>query len=210
MTPAPDSASTSANALTTRASTSHASTREKLLDVAARHFAELGYRRTSVAAIARELSITPSAVYFHFENKEDLFVAAYDREAGRLSDVVLDPSRAAGDGFIEQLMLGLATQLPDYPLVYRVVRGLEPTLMPRLATGEIPARLRSALAVALRRGQEEGSVRTDIDREVMATALESILLALLLTTVQAQGAGRGERALAVRELIWAAIGRRPR
>lgn len=182
------------------------STRERLLDLAAARFAEHGFRHTSVAAIARELDITPSAVYFHFANKEELFVAAFDREATQLSDLTIgtDPG-AAGEGFWATALASIVTHLPDHPLVHRVVRGEEPTLMPRLSTGDLPRRLRVAIAASLRKSQEAGTIRADIDCERTAIGMEAVLLALLLTTVQAGGAGFDERSGPVRELLRAAL-----
>jgi AcrR family transcriptional regulator len=49
--------------------------REKLLDSAAKVFAERGYRGTSVDLVAQDAGVTKGALYWHFKNKEDLFFA---------------------------------------------------------------------------------------------------------------------------------------
>lgn len=183
-----------------------ATTRQLILDAAAARFAEQGFRQTSVSAVARELSISPSAVYFHFANKEQLFLAAYDRQAGQLADAIFaGESQPIGDGYWQSIILVLVQQMSEYPLVMRVVRGREPELLPRLATGELSMRMRAEIAVSLRLGQEVGRIRMDIDRERVAAALESILLALLVTAVQTGGAAAAERAAPVAELLTMAI-----
>lgn len=77
--------------------------------------------------------------------------------------------------------------------------------MPRLAAGDLPQRLRLALAVSLRKAQANGTIRDDIDCDTTAIGMESILLALLLTTVQANGTGFDVRSGPVRELLWNAL-----
>lgn len=148
--------------------------------------------------------MSPSTVFFHFSNKQDLFVAAYTWEANRLCDAVIGDPQAASD-YWEQVFFEFVTAVPDYPLILRVLRGQEPTLMPHLVTGTIPDRLRSALKESLIIGQDSGTVRSDLDPETTAVAMEAILTALLLATVQAAGAGRPDRADAVRAFLHHAI-----
>jgi TetR/AcrR family acrAB operon transcriptional repressor len=48
-------------------------TRELILEAAFRVFAEKGYASTTMDAVASEANLTKGAVYWHFENKKDLF-----------------------------------------------------------------------------------------------------------------------------------------
>lgn len=54
------------------------STRDKILEIAYRTFAEKGYDRTSMGMIAEEIGITRPALYYHFSSKEDLLLATYE------------------------------------------------------------------------------------------------------------------------------------
>jgi TetR/AcrR family acrAB operon transcriptional repressor len=54
-------------------------TRHKLLDAAERLFQEKGVSRTSLQDIARHAGCTRDAVYWHFEDKADLFNAMMER-----------------------------------------------------------------------------------------------------------------------------------
>ncbi|MBB6093457.1 AcrR family transcriptional regulator [Povalibacter uvarum] len=58
--------------------TATADTREKLIEVAARHFAEHGYRGASQREIQRELGVNPGAVHYHFGSKEALYRGVID------------------------------------------------------------------------------------------------------------------------------------
>lgn len=56
-----------------------AATREALLDAAEEVFFEKGVARTSLEQIARHAGLTRGAVYWHFKNKGDLFMALVER-----------------------------------------------------------------------------------------------------------------------------------
>ena len=54
-------------------------TRTQLLDTAEIVFREKGVSRTTLADIANSAGVTRGAIYWHFENKADLFLAMCDR-----------------------------------------------------------------------------------------------------------------------------------
>ena len=49
-------------------------TKQKILKVATALFSEYGYKGTSVRKIASEIGVKQSALYNHFENKEEIFL----------------------------------------------------------------------------------------------------------------------------------------
>lgn len=51
----------------------HANREEQLLDIARRLFAYRGYGATSLRDIAEEAQISKAALYYHFQNKSDLY-----------------------------------------------------------------------------------------------------------------------------------------
>ena len=52
-----------------------ATTRERILEAAQRRFIDQGYDGTSLREIADELGFTKAALYYHFQTKEQIFVA---------------------------------------------------------------------------------------------------------------------------------------
>jgi len=69
--------------------------RRAILDVAASMFAELGYERVSMAAIAARTGRSKATLYNHFESKEALFAAVMVEameERGQRMLALLDPS----------------------------------------------------------------------------------------------------------------------
>ena len=53
-------------------------TRKKILESAQRLFTRRGYERTSLSDIAKYAGVTRGAIYWHFENKEELLVNLMD------------------------------------------------------------------------------------------------------------------------------------
>src|SRR2546428_11791271 len=58
--------------------------RDRIVDVAMRHFAEHGYRATRVEDIATEVGVAKGTVFLDFGSKEELFLAAYQRAVSML------------------------------------------------------------------------------------------------------------------------------
>jgi TetR/AcrR family transcriptional regulator, fatty acid metabolism regulator protein len=60
------------------------STRERILDAAMSIFAHKGYHNTKLDEIASESETSKGSIYFHFPNKERLFIALVDQFADLL------------------------------------------------------------------------------------------------------------------------------
>ena len=58
------------------------------MDAAITVFSTQGFSDASVHAIAREAGVAPTAVYYHFSGKPDLFEAALRRVLGSITTVV--------------------------------------------------------------------------------------------------------------------------
>jgi AcrR family transcriptional regulator len=73
------------------------STRDRLLDVAERLFAERGFYGTSIGALATALEVAKASVMHHFKSKEALYEAVMARNAQALGAAVDDALAHAGD-----------------------------------------------------------------------------------------------------------------
>jgi AcrR family transcriptional regulator len=181
-------------------------TRARLLEIAVRRFAADGYRRTSVSDIAREAGVTPATTYAYFAGKEALFEAAVDADAIALMETAR--SRMSGDGVRDRWLpwLGvLILALEQHPLAKRVLGGGEPDVVHRLLNLPSLSTVRLELATDLRNGQENGEVRTDIDPDVLAWGIESVVLSLLMGYLQAGRGQSPERAIGIVALLDAAL-----
>lgn len=76
--------------------------RGKILDVALEVFSRRGYRDSAVDEIASGAETSKGGVYFHFPNKQAIFLALLDRMAGMLRDRA-EAAIAAHDDPVEKL-----------------------------------------------------------------------------------------------------------
>ncbi len=159
-------------------------TRRRILEIAIERFGLRGYRATSVSEIARAADLTQAAAYAYFENKEALFQAAVDTDAGALIDEVTE--RVAGTpirDLIPSVILWAVVGLDAHPLARRLLSGQEPDEIPRLVELSAMRRFGSLLAAELTQAKNRGEIRVDLDPDLLAAGLESLVLGLLFTTV---------------------------
>lgn len=88
-------------------------TREKILDTALTMFSKRGYHDTRLDDIAQESSTSKGAIYFHFPNKETLFLALVDQFANLLERRV-DEATAAQPIGVERVRVALETVLATF------------------------------------------------------------------------------------------------
>lgn len=142
--------------------------RAQILQVAVTLFIEQGYDATSVAQLADRLGLTKSALYHHFDSKEELLAVALEQALGGLEAVLDTPDATAGTAAdrLAAVLRGavrvLVAQLPAVTLLLRV-RGNSDT--ERTALQRRRAFDQSVTAL-VRAAQDEGSVRADIDARV--------------------------------------------
>jgi AcrR family transcriptional regulator len=153
--------------------------REQLMEVATRLFAERGYDATTTAAIAEAAGITEPVLYRHFENKKDMFKAilcdatqkmiAYWKTA---IEGISDPAeqiQRMGECFGEHIL--------TMRLSHQVIQGALATNHDPEIKAVLTHHYQQFLALIsdlVRRGQQAGVFRTDIDPLVAAWALINI------------------------------------
>jgi len=191
--------------------TKGARTRQALLDSAIRRFAVNGYRGTSVSDVARDVGLTPAAVYAYFGGKEDLFAAAVDADAAGLIEGALSPVLGGSfDGEWAGLIATLLDRLSLHPLARRLLSGLEPEHTVRMLGIPALAELRKGIAERLRAGQASGEVRPDIDPVRAASGLEAVVMAIIIAVMQTGVPTDGDRGEGIVELLQAALREPPR
>lgn len=88
------------------------STRERILDVALDIFSNKGYHSTRLDDIVDEAHISKGSIYFHFPNKEKLFLALVDQFADLLERRTTE-AIAEAEG-IERVRVALTTVLETF------------------------------------------------------------------------------------------------
>ncbi|WP_404430643.1 TetR/AcrR family transcriptional regulator [Microbacterium lacus] len=153
----------------------------QILEVAVAVFNEQGYDATSVAALADRLGLSKSAMYHHFDSKEQLLSLALDEALGSLEGVLQQPGARAGDagerlGFVLQgAVTVLVDKLPFVTLLLRV-RGNSDVERDAL---ERRRAFDHQVTVMVRAAQEEGSVRDDVEASIATRLLFGMVNSLV-------------------------------
>src|SRR5262245_24574574 len=151
--------------------------RKQLMTAAIDCFARLGYQGTSIDRIARDAGVTKGAVYYHFRDKEELlFEAVKDRVGGFEKQILADtlPEEDALTTLrrvVDACFLNATVSNHRRFIITLMVEALDTN--PRLSAEfrNILRRMRAFLTVVMRRGQEQGVIRSDVAPEAAATAI---------------------------------------
>ena len=71
--------------------------REAILDTSAKLFSQHGYKEVSIRDIAQACGMTNAALYYHFKNKEDLFLAMLQRDHEQTLAALRKAATSPGD-----------------------------------------------------------------------------------------------------------------
>jgi len=142
--------------------------RAQVLEIAVGLFNEQGYDATSVSDLAARLGLTKSALYHHFDSKEQLLALALDEALNGLEGVLDDPAARTGspaerlDTVLRGAVRVLVDRLPYVTLLLRV-RGnsdVERAALDRRRAFD------HHVTALVREAQEAGLVRDDVDGAV--------------------------------------------
>jgi AcrR family transcriptional regulator len=86
-------------------------TRQRIIDVAAKLFAEHGFDGTSVRDIATELGIANPSIYYHFKSKADLMTELLTEPLRCVEDAVLEAKELTGEARSRRIIKGLLESL---------------------------------------------------------------------------------------------------
>lgn len=151
-----------------------ASRRAEILDAAAALFATLGYRGTSIAAVAGRVGISDAGVLHHFKTKEALVLGVL-HEYGRSVEAEIDGAGARGLDLL-RMVREWGEGMEQRPEISMLLIALTTDHL----TGDGPTR--RALQAAYRRGLDRytaafataaaaGDLRSDLDPVHEASAL---------------------------------------
>lgn len=140
----------------------------RAIDLFIRH----GYDATSISDLAKDLGVSKSAIFHHFDGKESILAAALDEALDALDQVVND-ARDPGDdldayqrlrGAVRASVAILVTHLPAVTLLLRV-RGNSPL---EQAAMQRRRGIDAQLARLVTKAVDEGRLRGDIDSDTIS------------------------------------------
>lgn len=144
--------------------------RQEILDRAIEVFAQRGSDRTSLRTIAAAVGVTHGALTHYFGSLEELLVAVY-RESALRSDAAspkdLDPTPVEKMRRAAHRNREVAGLVQLYSTLVAAALEENHPAAHEFATTRF-ARVRSELAADVRRHQEQGRIRSDVDPESVA------------------------------------------
>lgn len=165
-------------------------TRALILDAAEDLFSDKGVTRTSLAEIAERAGVTRGAIYWHFQNKADLFTAMSDRAIlplEALTQNMYDPDQPDPLGAVRRATDAVLALVESDARCRRVfeIQTLKCEFVDELA-GHVARRqscrqgARERLRQAVELGRRRGQLRADLDPGAVAGAMMALVDGLIL------------------------------
>ncbi len=143
--------------------------RTHLLGAAIDCFARFGYQGTSIDRIARHAGVTKGALYYHFRDKEQLLFEAVSARVGDFEQRVLadvgpgDDTMASLARVIDACFFTATVSNHRRFIMTLMIEALDTNPQLSAKFQRILRRMRFFLAEIVRRGQDSGRVRRDVD-----------------------------------------------
>ncbi|MCO6055102.1 TetR family transcriptional regulator [Pseudomonas sp. MOB-449] len=160
-------------------------TRVQILDATERVFHEKGVSRASLAEIAAAAGVSRGAIYWHFENKTDLFQAMLERihmpleELARASESEDEPDPL---GRMHQLLVRLLKRVELDPQSRRIHEILRHKVEYTKELGDLRQKMQDhstecdlRIAKALRNAVSRGQLPADLDCDRAAISLHAYM-----------------------------------
>ncbi|MCX6019358.1 MAG: TetR/AcrR family transcriptional regulator [Chloroflexi bacterium] len=165
---------------------SAAPTRERILDAALEVFADKGFHAARMDEIVDQSKTSKGAIYFHFPNKERLFLALVDQFADLLERRVLDAIRPQNAG-MDRVRVAVETCLDTFSKYRRPAKVLLVQAVGLGAAFEekrsaINDRFASLIAIYLDEAVRLGEI-APVDVEVISLAWMGAIYALVIRWV---------------------------
>src|SRR5215468_2830873 len=159
-----------------------APSRRQMLAAAIDCFARHGYQGTSIERIARHAGVTKGALYYHFRDKEDLLFEAVSDRVGEFEHHVLAEVGPSGDALaslkrvIDACFFHATVSNHRRFIMTLMIEALDTNPQLSAKFQRILRRMRFFLADVVRRGQEGGRVRRDVDPEQTAALIAATIM----------------------------------
>ncbi len=164
-----------------------AARRQEILDGARRCFTRYGYEGATVRRLEEVTGLSRGAIFHHFRDKDGLFLAVAEQDAGRMADVVAEQGLVQ---VMRELLATGPTGTTAEPWGGTYLEALrrsrtDPAFRERWAAHA--AGLTAATRARLERQARAGALRDDVPVAVLARYLELVLEGLVSHLAQDPG-----------------------
>jgi AcrR family transcriptional regulator len=151
-------------------------TRERLLDAAAREFARTGFERANIDAISVAAGYAKGTIYNYFPSKQELFLAVVEEACEQATASASAPSHASARERLHATLAAFCAWASANDgfarvLVRECLMGT-PELQGRVAAAEEP--LLAQIRTILEEGLQRGELRNDVRPELLALAIAGL------------------------------------
>lgn len=163
-----------------RVSARTAQKRERMIDTAIRNFAELGYQGARIEDMAAEMGIAKGSFFQYFNNKEGLFLAAYQKAVGMLQSYFDAPDEVLEDGFFATMRFWLERTehlVAEDWIPYRIVLigNYGTDLRLKRQINRFMADDPYGTKMFVRFGIDQKEVRSDIDEDLIISMVDWLM-----------------------------------
>lgn len=169
------------------------SKREAALDQAARLFNERGIAATSIADVAAAMQVTRAALYYYFEERDDLVFQTYERACQIAAGDLEAADEEGRNGLQKTLAFARHALAPERAPVAVLGEVDQLKLAQRQIIARAAARNTRALRSFIERGVDDGSIRP-CDAEVMAQTIIGLVSWIQITPIWLNSEESEERA----------------
>lgn len=157
--------------------------RRRIIETATMEFAKKGYHDASIGSIASKAEISVGSIYKYFENKQDLFLTIVEHSISRMENLLLDLAKADEDVIIkvEKILREIIESSREDGILIKLYNSMTAVNDKKLArqfANEMESITARIYTEAIKEGQKNGEIRSDIDPEVAAFLIDNLFMTL--------------------------------
>ena len=156
--------------------------RDAILDTSAKLFSQQGFTGVSIRDIAQACGLTNAALYYHFKNKEDLFLAMLQRDHEKAMAALRAAAHGPGDLHEDLKRLALlyteitCARRQSFQTLSRDLRSIEDVRGYKML-GEMRAKFLGPLEERIAQAQADGQINPG-EARLYARLLHGLIIAL--------------------------------
>ncbi|MFZ5587985.1 MAG: TetR/AcrR family transcriptional regulator [Thermodesulfobacteriota bacterium] len=162
--------------------------RERILDQAARLFAQRGLNQTDMSELAARAGVAKGSLYNYFKSKDELYLHVCRQALARSREAVygdIDPTwdihRQVEHIFRRGVQFAL--EHPEYVSLYLNTASAGMERFARKISREVEKHTANHLKRLLRQGMKKGLVRADLDVNLAAFLINSLYIVFIVSLV---------------------------
>ncbi|MBP5159596.1 MAG: TetR/AcrR family transcriptional regulator [Lachnospiraceae bacterium] len=156
---------------------------EEILEAGIKEFAAHGLLASSMNSIAARAGISVGVLYKYYEDKNDFFLACLKRSLSVLEDLIGSLKVEEDDPFkyaeaLIDAVLRFSSENPEYMRMYHEITTGEDRELSKMLSGRIEALTAGRYTEVIKKAQENGIVKKELDPALAAFFFDNLLMML--------------------------------